>query len=277
MSTNIESMTPLFYRVTRIWREIPLTYSMEMIPVDDTQIVSFAAGQFNMLYVFGVGEIPISISGNPLNHKTLIHTVRAVGCTSQSLSMMRPGAMVGVRGPFGSVWPLQAAYGKDIVIVAGGIGLAPLRPALYQMIEERDRFGNVTVLLGARTPDELLYPGEFDVWRKAGIEIALTVDKAKESWHGSVGVVTRLIPRVRFDPDNTVAMVCGPEIMIRFTATELVKHGMSADQIFISLERSMQCGIGLCGHCQFGPHFICKDGPIFVYQQVKDLLRIREI
>ncbi len=277
MTLGIDSMTPVLFEVTRIWREIPQTYSLEIMPQQNTGAFTFYPGQFNMLYVFGSGEIPISISGNPINRNTIIHTIRSVGYTSRAMTLLRPGEQIGVRGPFGTFWPVEEAEGKDVVIAAGGIGLAPLRPLIYQMITERDRFSSVTLLIGARAPDELLYSGEFDIWRKSGLTIDVTVDKANEQWHGTVGVVTKLVGRAGFDPPNTIAYVCGPEIMIRFTAAEFMKYGVAADQIFISLERSMECGVGLCGHCQFGPYFICKDGPVFQYAQVQNLLKIREL
>jgi NAD(P)H-flavin reductase len=232
-----------------------------------------------MLYVFGVGEIPISISGDPTKHDApLVHTTRAVGTVSHAMRLLVPGDVIGVRGPFGSPWPVDSATDKDVVIAAGGIGLAPLRPIMYQILADRERFGKVILLYGARTPADLLYRRELEHWRAhLDLDIFVTVDRATASWRGSVGVVTRLIPRAPFDPQNTIAMVCGPEIMMRFTAAELAKRGVRAEDIFLSMERNMKCAIGFCGHCQYGPHFVCKDGPVFRYSAIQNLLATWEV
>jgi NAD(P)H-flavin reductase len=278
-------MRPHPYRVRRVRREIPETFTLDLEPTDTGPIPPFAAGQFNMLYVFGVGEIPISISGDPSTRGPLVHTTRAVGTVSRAMRMLKAQDMIGVRGPFGSHWPLERAVGKDVVLVAGGIGLAPLRPAMYQILAERARYGKVTLLYGARTPAEILYRHQLEQWRaRFDVDVAVTVDRAAGDvhspgalWQGSVGVVTRLIPRAAIDPATAVALVCGPEIMMRFTASELLKRGLAADRIFVSMERNMKCAVGLCGHCQYGPKFVCKDGPVFAYRDLQDLLGKREI
>jgi NAD(P)H-flavin reductase len=273
----VDPMVPETYYVLRTRLEIPQTTTMELLPVA-AGISSFAAGQFNMVYVFGVGEIPISISGDPGQHGALIiHTTRAVGAVSRAISALKEGDVVGVRGPFGSAWPLNLAEGHDVVLVAGGIGLAPLRPAIYHLITHRQHYGKVTLLYGARLPEDLLFQGEIASWQQGGIDVAITVDQATPSWPGRVGVVTKLLAQANFDPATAVAMVCGPEIMMRFTALGLEQQGITAERIFVSLERNMQCAIGLCGHCQYSSFFICKDGPIFPYQQVQHLLQEREI
>ncbi len=273
-----DPMLPHPYRVRRVRREIPETFTLELAPADTGAIPPFAAGQFNMLYVFGVGEIPISISGDPANGEPLVHTTRAVGTVSRAMRALKAADMIGVRGPFGSRWPLERAAGKDVVLVAGGIGLAPLRPAMYQILAERERYGKVALVYGARTPAEILYRRQLEQWRaRFDLDVSVTVDRAVGSWQGSVGVVTRLIPRAAIDPSTAVALVCGPEIMMRFTAAELLKRGLAADQIFVSMERNMKCAVGLCGHCQYGPKFVCKDGPVFAYSDIQDLLGKREI
>jgi NAD(P)H-flavin reductase len=279
MIANIpDPMLPQPYRVQRVRREIPDTFTLELEPEEGVEIPPFASGQFNMLYVFGVGEIPISISGDPARRRPLVHTTRAVGTVSRAMRALQPEDVIGVRGPFGSHWPIERALGKDVVIVAGGIGLAPLRSAMYQAISHREKYGKVVLLYGARTPQDILYRREVEHWRAHfDLEVYVTVDHATGKWRGSVGVVTKLIPRATFDPRNTVAMICGPEVMMRFTAAELEKRGVAADDIFVSMERNMKCAIGHCGHCQYGPHFICKDGPVFQYNHVQDLLTKWEI
>jgi NAD(P)H-flavin reductase len=273
-----DPMLPQLYRVQRVRREIPDTFTLELEPGDGVEIPPFASGQFNMLYVFGVGEIPISISGDPARRRPLVHTTRAVGTVSKAMRELKPEDVIGVRGPFGSHWPIERAMGKDVVIVAGGIGLAPLRSAMYQVISEREKYGKVVLLYGARTPEDILYRREVEHWRAHfDLEVYVTVDNATGKWRGSVGVVTRLIPRAPFDPLNTVAMICGPEVMMRFTAVELEKRGVATENIFVSMERNMKCAIGQCGHCQYGPYFICKDGPVFQYSHVQDLLTKWEI
>lgn len=277
-SIPLDPMVPKPYRVQRVQREIPDTFTLELEPEDGSSIPPFATGQFNMLYIFGVGEIPISISGNPDVRTPLVHTTRAVGTVSRAMQELRPGEMVGVRGPFGTSWPIEQSPGKDIVIVAGGIGLAPLRSVMYRLIARREQYGKVALLYGARTPPDLLYRHELERWRaRLDLDVYITVDRADSSWHGSVGVVPQLIRRASFDPQNTLALVCGPEIMMRFTVAELEKHSVTADQVYISMERNMKCAVGLCGHCQYGPHFVCKDGPVFPYSHVQHLLVKAEI
>lgn len=273
-----DPMIPRQYRISRVRRETADTFTLELTPVQDEGTFSFAPGQFNMLYVFGVGEIPISISGDPANPRTVVHTTRVVGTVTRAMGTLKRGDVLGVRGPFGSHWPVEEAEGNDVVIVAGGIGLAPLRPALFYILSRREKYGRVVLLYGARTPEDILYRRELGRWRaQFDLDVYVTVDRATGGWRGNVGVVTTLIPRAPFDPLNTVAMVCGPEVMMRFTALELLKRGVGADNIFLSMERNMKCAVGFCGHCQFGPTFVCKDGPVFPYRRVKDLLAIWEL
>lgn len=272
-------MTPTFLPMKRRVRETADVVTID-IPVEqlETAPARFKPGQFNMLYVFGVGEVPISISGDPAATDRVVHTIRAVGAVSEGLAKARRGEPIGVRGPFGSAWPIEESSGCDVLVIAGGIGLAPLRPALYDLIRERDRYGRVALLYGARSPDDLLYRREIDSWRRMPeLQVRVTVDRAGQDWVGDVGVVTKMLPKVRIDPIDTVALICGPELMIRLTATALEDMGVAAERIFVSLERNMKCAIGLCGHCQFGPHFICKDGPIFRFDRIKDILGLREI
>ena len=273
-----DPMLPIRYRIQRVHREIPDTFTLELEPEEGVAIAQFATGQFNMLYVFGVGEIPISISGDPAKRKPLVHTTRAVGTVSKAMRDLKPNDVIGVRGPFGSSWPIKQAEGKDIVIAAGGIGLAPLRSVMYHILAHREKYGKAVLLYGARTPADILYRRELEHWRaQFDLEVLVTVDRATDIWRGSVGVVTRLIPRASFDPPDTIAMVCGPEIMMRFTAAELEKRGVALENIYVSMERNMKCAIGMCGHCQYGPNFVCKDGPVFQYSHIQGLLSKREV
>ncbi len=251
--------------------------TLELIPTTGER-PAFEPGQFNMLYAFGIGEVAISMSGDPSRSGSYVHTVRNVGAVSGAIAALKSGAILGLRGPFGTAWPTQAAEGNDVVIVAGGLGLAPLRPAIYHVLAHRDRYGRVAILYGTRSPDDILYHREIERWRRRlDVDIAVTVDHADATWHGNVGVVPRLIPRAAFDPQNTIAMICGPEVMMRFTAIALQGAGLPSDHIYLSMERNMKCAIGLCGHCQFGPHFICRDGPVMRYDRIADILAVREI
>lgn len=253
------------------------TFTMELVP-EAGENFDFLPGQFNMLYVFGVGEVPISISGDPKNKDRLLHTIRNVGLVTDALNKLRRGAMVGLRGPYGKPWPVDAAEGKDVVIVAGGIGLAPLRPVLYQLQDQRDRFRNIFILYGARTPGDLLYKNDLKkLSADLEIQVRVTVDQGDADWKGMIGVVTPLIQRAPFDPENSVAYVCGPEIMMHFAVRELHKRGVPDEKVYLSMERNMKCAVGHCGHCQFGPEFICKDGPVFRYDSIENLLKVREV
>jgi NAD(P)H-flavin reductase len=266
------------YRISRVTQETDDTFTLELVLADGTGGGSFRAGQFNMVYVYGVGEIPISISGDPATGGTLVHTTRAVGTVTKAMQRLKKGGVLGVRGPYGTPWPMEYAEGADVVIVGGGIGLAPLRPALYHVLGRREKFGKVVLLYGTRTPEDILFRNELERWRaRFDLEVYVTVDRALRPWKGNVGVVTTLIAKAPFDPHSAVAMICGPEVMMRYTALELHKRGVPENDIFVSMERNMECGIGLCGHCQFGPTFVCKDGPVFSYTRVKHLMAKREI
>lgn len=276
--TLSDPMMPRPYRIRRVCQEILDTFTLELEPEDGGEIPPFATGQFNMLYVFGVGEIPISISGDPANATFLLHTTRAVGAVSRAMQTLKRGDMLGVRGPFGSPWPIEQARGLDVLLAAGGIGLAPLRSTVYQILARREQYGQVTLLYGARTPADILYRRELEQWQaRLDLDVFVTVDRAPGDWRGSVGVVTKLIPRATFDPGKAMAFICGPEIMMRFTAAGLVARGIPADQISISLERNMKCALGFCGHCQYQPYFVCRDGPVFQYAHVQHLFTKEEI
>ena len=268
---------PSPFRIARVTREVGDVFTLELEVDDRPGGFRFAPGQFNMLYAHGVGEVPISVSGDPDDPSVLTHTIRAVGTVTRPMSELRRGDWIGVRGPYGSPWPLEAAYGRDMIIVAGGLGLAPLRPAILRALARRDRFGRVLLLYGARSPAEMLFRDDLARWRgRFDVRLEAIVDRADRSWHGSVGVVTRLIDEAAFDED-AIAFVCGPEVMIRFAARALEARNLLSRNIWISMERSMKCGIGLCGHCQWGPTFVCKDGPIYSFDRAARLLGVREI
>lgn len=275
---QVEPMTPLPYRIRQVIRDTHDVFTLRLQPANGSQCPAFSPGQFNMLYVFGVGEVPISISGDPSKPGTLVHTTRAVGTITKAMSSLKRRDVVGVRGPFGSTWPIEESKGKDVVIVAGGIGLAPLRPAIYQLLRNREQYGKVVLLYGTRSPHDILFKQELEQWRsRFDFDVFVTVDRGIGGWRGSVGVVTTLIPRAPFDPSAAVAFLCGPEVMMRFTVRDLQKLGISMDRTYLSLERNMKCAVGFCGHCQFGPAFICKDGPVFRYDSISELFGKREV
>ncbi len=238
----------------------------------------FAPGQFNMLYLPGAGEIPISLSASPRARTTWAHTVREAGNVTRTLARLRAGETLGLRGPFGSCWPMDQCRGRDVVLVAGGIGLAPLRPAVYQLLYQPNRYRRLHLLYGARTPDTLMYTREFDDWAGRGMRIETTVDRAVPGWEGNVGAVPLLLERLTdFDPTNVVLLTCGPEVMMRFTVKAARQRGLPPEQIWLSLERNMHCAVGLCGHCQLGPEFVCKDGPVFRYDRIAPFLNVEAL
>lgn len=269
--------------VRRVVPETPdtRTYWLAFVDQEDRSTFTFEPGQFNMIYLFGAGEVPISISSDPGRRQRLAHTVRATGRVTNLFPGLARGDLVGVRGPFGRPWPLRAAAGRDLVIVAGGLGLAPVRPAIYAALRSRGDFRRVIVLVGARGPEHMLYRAELDAWmhwmRYQGLEVQLTVDLPTDDWPYGQGVVTALFDPVALDPAMTTAFVCGPEIMMRFAVRGLLERGVGADRIHLSMERNMQCAVRLCGHCQMGPDFVCADGPVFRYDAIADLMGVPEL
>jgi NAD(P)H-flavin reductase len=238
----------------------------------------FLPGQFNMLYVYGLGEVAISISSDPRRRGTIDHTIHRVGTVTTSLAHKKRGELIGVRGPYGSSWPLEAARGKDVCIVTGGIGLAPLRPLVYSLLHERKAFGRVIVLYGGRSPLDLLYRVELEKWgNEHDVETLVTVDRGDSSWKGHIGVVTSLFSYIKLDARNTTAFVCGPEMMMKFTVDELERRGLTPEPVYLSMERTMKCAVGFCGHCQMGPTFICKDGPVYPLSVMRPLLERKEL
>ncbi len=239
---------------------------------------SFSPGQFNMVYLFGAGEVPVSISGDPEDSASLVHTIRAVGAVTRAMMRIRRGDTLGVRGPYGRGWPIAEATGKDVVVIAGGLGMAPLRPVIYRILRDRSSFRRVFVLHGARSPGDVLYRSEETRWRdRLDGNVHVTVDQAGPDWSGPVGVVPALLDRLHLDTTATVAMVCGPEVMMRYTARALARKGLSPERVFVSMERNMKCAVGFCGHCQYRELFLCKDGPVFRLDRIGNLLDRREI
>lgn len=271
-----DPMLPLSYSVRQVVKETVDTFTLTLEPALGTSGAGanrFRPGQFSMLWVFGVGELPISISGDPAEHDRLVYTVRSVGQATHALVSREVGDGVGVRGPYGTGWPVEQAQGRDLIIIAGGIGLAPLRPVIYEVLNNRDKYGRLVILYGARSPHDLLYRKELTAWaRQRDTQVLVTVDYGGLNWRGHVGVVTTLFKYARLQPGHSTAFACGPEIMMRFVARDLETHGLARENIYLSMERNMKCGIGFCGHCQYGPHFICKDGPIFRYDKIRPLL-----
>lgn len=266
---------PVSYRVTDRRRETHDTVTISLEPAGEP-IACFRPGQFTMLYAFGIGEVPVSVSGLA-GAGGLAQTIRAVGAVTAALCAAQAGDLIGVRGPFGTGWQESDAIGGDLLLVAGGIGIAPLRAALLAALAHRERYRRVMVLIGARSPAELVFAGELARWRDDGADVEVTVDKADSTWAGDVGVVTQLIGRVGLEPERTVALVCGPEVMIRLTARSLLAAGLPAERIRVSLERNMQCGVAECGHCQLGPLLLCRDGPVVSYATAEPLMTIREL
>lgn len=267
-----DPMLPARYVVADRRVETRDSATLTLVAVDQP-LTRFRPGQFTMIAVPGIGEIAVSISGGSRDERVLLQTVRAVGAVSRAVHDARPGAVLGVRGPFGTDWDLPSAEGFDLLVVAGGIGLAPLRPVLLGALADRDRYGRITLVQGARKPAEFLYRDMVRRW--TGVTVVSTVDHPTPGWHGEVGLVTKPLARVELDPARTIAFLCGPEVMMRFSAKLLRERGLPAERIRLSLERDMKCGIGLCGHCQLGPLLVCRDGPVVHYGQVADLLPVK--
>lgn len=273
-----QPMLPFWAQIVEIVQEAPgvTTFWLEFLDPALREGFHFKAGQFNMVLVPGLGEAAISISSDMEDMRRIAHTIRSVGNITSTISRMKVGDVLGIRGPFGNWWALDECIGKDIVIAAGGIGLPPFRPVLYHVMNHRHDFGKVIVLYGARTPNDLQFAREYKAWQDKEIEINVTVDRGDDAWQGRVGVVPILFYHTRIDPHNTVIMTCGPEIMIRFVIFEALARRVPAERIFVSLERNMRCGLGSCGHCQLGPFFVCKDGPVFSFDKLQPYVNVEE-
>ena len=272
-----DPMLPRPFRVTRSHLDTDDTVTLSLEPLDGEPL-DFAAGQFTMLHAFGIGEVPISISGDPTWPGPLTHTIRDVGSVTHALVTAQVGEVVGVRGPYGTGWATDAAAGGDVLLAAGGIGLAPLRPALWEIADRREDFGRVVLLYGARSPADVLFAHDLGRWAdEHAIDVEITVDYAPPTWRGRVGPVTKLISRAGFDPPNTTALICGPEVMMTLTANALRGRGVPTDRLRLSMERNMKCGVGLCGHCQLREFFLCVDGPVLSYDRLAPLMDVWEL
>jgi NAD(P)H-flavin reductase len=270
---------PAWAEVTRVIPEAEgvSTFHLSFVDPEIRARYTFEPGQFNMLYIPGYGEAAISMSSDPeTDPGVVVHTIRHVGNVTKAAARLKVGDVVGLRGPFGTSWPLESLRGMDVVIACGGIGLPPLRGALYHILRNRDQYGQVTLLYGARTPENLMYPAEYETWKAAGIDLQVTVDRGDENWTGRVGVVPMWFYHFRVDPQRTAILTCGPEVMIRFVIYEALARRVPTERIYVSLERNMKCGQGACGHCQMGPYFICKDGPVFPFSAIERFFNVEE-
>jgi len=247
------------------------TFTLRFVDPDVGRAYRFTAGQFNMLYAFGVGEVPISIVSDPAEPAMLEHTIRVAGRVTTVMGGWKVGDVVGIRGPYGKGWPVEKARGRDMVIVTGGLGCAPVVGLINYIFRRRAEYGDLHILHGVKTPNDLLYRDRFDQWRRAPrTKVYLTADQPDKSWRYRIGVVTELFDELTTPPASMV-MMCGPEVMMRYAARSLLSKGIAAEDIYVSLERRMECAVGLCGHCQHREHFVCKDGPVFSYTDVKEL------
>ena len=273
-----DPMLPRLFRVVDKRQETADSMTIDVAPLDGRPAAWFCPGQFNMLYLFGRGEVPISLSGNTARTDALAHTIRAVGNVTQGLVDLSCGDVIGLRGPFGSGWPMPTCEDRDVLVIAGGLGLAPLRPAVYHLLARREHYRRIAILYGARSPADLLFRSDLSRWRQRfDLSVNITVDHADSSWQGNVGVITPLVARAEFDTAHAVALVCGPGIMMRFVASTLERRGLASERIYVSLERNMKCAIAHCGRCQFGPLFLCKDGPVVRYDRVRSALGVPEV
>lgn len=266
-------------RIDDVRREAPgiNTYALTLQDEALADQYRFRPGQFNMLYEPGYGESAISISSDPADPRHLLHTVRMTGNVTSALARHEPGETIGLRGPFGSSWPVEECRGCDIIMACGGVGLPPMRPMIYHIMKHRQDFERVILLYGARTPGDLLFTDEYPAWQQADIEVDTTVDIGEPDWTGRIGVVPVLFYRLRLEPRRTRILTCGPEIMIRFVIFEALARKVPREHIYLSMERNMQCALGLCGQCQLGPAFVCKDGPVFTYRQMEPYLHVEEM
>jgi NAD(P)H-flavin reductase len=267
-------------RVAKMAIEVPGVFTCDLAIQDETMASEyrFAPGQFNMLYIPGLGEIAISICDDPQSRGSVAHTIRIAGNVTRAVSELAVGATLGLRGPFGVGWPIEACSGQDVVLVAGGIGLAPLRPVICQLMTHRKEFGEIHLIIGAREPSGLLYSAEYSAWQNGGLNVYPTVDRGDDSWHGQIGMVTAILDRLPLRrPSETIMMSCGPETMMWYAAQMVIGRGVDAKSVYVSLERNMNCAIGLCGHCQLGPQFLCKDGPVFSYDRVASIMKVEDL
>lgn len=269
-------MEPVPFRVVAQKDKRPDCTMLTLEPLDKKQPCAFAPGQFFMFYVFGHGEVPISVSGDAATADTISFTVKNVGSVTAAISRLGKGDVVGLRGPFGRGWPMKEAKGRDVVLMAGGLGSAPLRPAVLHLLASPQDYGRVSFLYGARSPSTFLFERNLEDWAEK-INVIRVVDIPEDNWGGAVGHVTDILEDIDIAPDNTIAMACGPDVMMRASAGALMVRGVATRNIYLSLERNMKCAVVHCGRCQYGPFFTCKDGPVFSFDAIERLQRIKEV
>lgn len=270
---------PRRYRIARVIEELAdgEVFSWELEPLEEHAGEDIGQpGQFNMVYGFGLGEIPVSISA--VSDGRLIHTIRSVGRVTRAMRAYKAGTEIGIRGPFGTTWPIAPLAERPVLVIAGGIGLAPLRPAIDALLEQQERSHPVTLLYGAKTPQTLLYEPDLQRWQAHPLcKVEITVDRADSDWQGHVGVVTKLLQAHNLDTEGAGALICGPEVMMRFCILALQQRGIANSDIYVSMERHMQCALGYCGHCQYGKDFMCRQGPVFNYAAVASRFLVNEL
>ena len=248
------------------------TYTLAFLDKEKRDRFSFTPGQFVMVSVLGIGEAAISLSSSPLNRECFDITIHKVGDVTNAISSMKKKDSLWIRGPYGKGWPMEEARGKNLLIIAGGIGLPPLRGVIANIEKKREEYGQLEILYGARTPKDLIFQYEYDGWKKIkGARLEITVDEAQEKWDGNIGLVTSLFPKMVTHPSNAVVFTCGPEIMMLYVTKCLETMGFKEEQIYVSMERRMKCGVGKCGHCQIGSRYVCKDGPVFSFTELKKI------
>ncbi len=248
-------------------------FRMKFVDPADREAFEYQPGQFVEISVMGAGEVPISITSSPLIDKGYFELcIRDTGKVTREIHKLGEGDIVGIRGPYGNSFDIKSMQGKEVLFVVGGLGLAPLRPVINGVVASRDEYKGVKILYGARTPGDMLFNEDLDEWSKIdGVEVLTTVDRADDSWKGNVGVVPKLFEKTEIEPKKTVAVICGPGIMIKFVMKDLLGMGFKEKDIWLTMERHMKCGIGKCGHCNIGTKYVCIDGPVFTFDQIKDL------
>ena len=252
------------------------TLRMKFTDPDIQDVYEFEPGQFNMLYLYGVGDVPISIVNDPLDSHIIDHTIRVVGRVTRGIDKLKAGDRIGLRGPYGRGWPMQQSKGKDIVIVTGGLGCAPVVSVINYIEQRREEYGRLNIVQGVKHTADLIWQDRYDKWRQLpNTRVMLAADVGEALWPWHVGPVTSLFDQLMFNPDNVAVMMCGPEGMMRVVCRHMLDKGVPDSQLFLSMERNMQCAIGHCGHCQYGSKFICKDGPVFSYDEVRKLFQTK--
>jgi len=272
----VTGLVPDVWRVVARRDEAPAVVTLDLSPVVGSP-PPFRPAQVNMLCLPGVGEVPISVSSDPGQPAFRSHTIRAAGPVTGALCGLQPGDELGVRGPYGTSWECEAAEGCDVVVVAGGIGLAPLRSALTTVARHRNRYGRVVLLIGARTPADVIFGADLDRWRARDVDVRVTVDHADASWAGPVGLVTDLLAAVEIDESRTAVWMCGPDRMMQAVGATVVRRGVAAACVRVTLERNMRCAVALCGHCQMGPLLVCRDGPVVTYDRIAAFYAVAEV